>query len=330
MSYPFLSTRHPDGNVLQMSNSSRNRLHGCGRRFEFSKFFPAAARDGSFAGDAGNAMHYAFGEYLLTRNRDVGAARLALTYPIRFQKSPFDTRSLEACYATYEALCDSTFLSEYEIAKIVLPNGETKHAIEVPFTIRIPNFQLRAADGSPIYVEYIGYIDFIMYSAFRNEYIVVDLKTTRQRMYDYTPKFAWDDQCLPYGLALEAILGREVTNMQVIYLVAYIDIEQPHVQPLTFNKTQENIEEWAFSLTADLIELRRYYNMGWFPRRSSSCFAYNRTCGYFDMCHIRDPNAIMSIILSQTGLNLNDLPAGDTFEPWFTVDLDINIPEEVQ
>lgn len=312
MSYPFIP-------VLQLSHSTMGSYRRCERRLEFYKLYRHSKRTESQAGDAGNALHRAMYTYLTTGSVDQAVTKLATEYPIQFQESAFQTRSLEACYSTLMAAIENDGLLGYELATI-MHNGEEKPAIEIPFQINIKNFGLPhpEAPNGGIPVTYVGYIDMIVYNAVTNTYTVLDIKTTRENMQDYTPKYYWDEQCLPYGLVLERILNREIENFEVIYWVWYIDHLQPKIESYPFVKTQESVQEWSQQLAVDLMNIKLYWELGWFPRRGSSCVGFRHVCSHFDYCQSRDKQYIETM-LEHTGEKDERPP----FKPWFELDFEL-------
>ena len=315
-----MSNSFPAIDVLQLSYSTRGAYRSCERKLEFYKFYKHSARSESLPGDAGNALHRSMYIYLTTGDLDKSVATLALEYPIQFQKSAFQYRSLEACYSTLLAAIDaaSQQLLGYELAAIV-HNGKELPAIEIPFQININNFTLPHKERSKgIPVTFVGFIDLIFYNSVTDTYIVVDIKTTRDNMQDYTPKFYWDDQCLPYGLVLERILKRPIVDFNIMYWVWYIDHLEPRAEIYPFMKTENHVQEWAQQLAVDLMSIRLYWDLGWFPRRGNACVAYNHVCSHYNYCESRDRKHIETM-LEHTGEKDERPP----FEPWFEVDFEL-------
>ena len=53
---------------------------------------------------------------------------------------------------------------------------------------------------------------------------------------DKTAIYHFDEQCIPYAIVLERVLGHSIDNLTVKYLSVYIDIEKPQVQPYEVKK----------------------------------------------------------------------------------------------
>lgn len=293
--------------TLEISHSTMDSYHSCERKLEFSKFYGINMRKPNLAGDAGSAMHEAFGEYLLTKSKNAAILKLMKEYPITLCQNPLWDWSLEACYSALLSLINwSDKNTHIELAKI----GENP-AIEVPFLINIKH---KIDDFLP--VVYRGYIDFVFYNRLENSYFVLDLKNTSRKMNDFTVAFKNSEQCLPYSLVLNRALNKDFSSLNVQYLIVKVNIIDPTIQLLDFNKTSEDVEDWGRALFMDLLAIKTFYETKWFPRRNA-CSAYNRACRFWDICVSRKPETIK--------IMLKSLDQGEPkeFIPWITLDLEI-------
>ena len=279
-----------DIDKLRVSYSSMKTLDSCARKLEFKKFYPSMVRDESLDGEVGHALHDGYQHYLVHQNREAAILAMMLSYPIHLNSNPSNPKSLEACYPTLNAMIDTGAFLEYEIAEIKCLDGVVRQAIEVPFQIDIVGFSL--SDTKNIPVIYVGFIDAILYDKLLDEYLVVDIKTTRWNLEDKTPVYHFDEQCIPYAMVLERILGHSLDNLTVKYMSVYIDIEKPKITPYEFKKTRADIEDWARGLLIGLQSIKMYYQMGWFKRNSNACTAFGKTCAYFGICNQRDDKQI--------------------------------------
>lgn len=302
---------------LQLSHSSRKALHSCERKFEFRKLHESSGRTETFATSVGSAYHTAWQTYLATGDRDQGLFELIWDFPIKYQKSAMEPRSLEAAVLTYLKTTADTRMDEFELAHVVRPDtGETVPAIEVPFQIVIPEYPFYP-DGRTIRVVYIGFMDLIMYNKLTGDYTVWDIKTTT-KVEDHDIDFHFDEQCLPYGLVLESLLGKPVANsFEVSYWVHRLLHLDGGAIRYPYMRGPEDVQDWTKGFLYDLDTIRRYYNAGWFPRKSNACGSWNRTCPFFSMCETRDPNVINQMLQGQDDSYV--LPA-----PWITVELKVN------
>lgn len=275
---------------LRLSHSSSTTLDSCARKLEFRKFYPSLVKNESLAGEVGHCLHTGYQSYLVNKDREMAIYDMIRRYPIHLNSNPSDPISVEACYSTMNCMIDSGAFLEYDIAKIKCLDGETRAAIEVPFQIDIDNFSL--SDTRDIKVIYVGFIDAILYDKILDEYLVIDIKTTRWNLIDKTAVYHFDEQCIPYAIVLERILGHSLDNLTVKYMSVYIDIEKPKVQPYEVKKNRTDIEDWARGLLVNLQNIKMYYQTGWFKRNPNACVSFGKVCSYFEICNQRDDEVI--------------------------------------
>ena len=271
---------------LRISHSSIATFRSCARKLEFKKFYPATKRDESVDTGVGHCLHAGYQSYLINRDRDRAIYDMLLSYPIHLNSNPTHVKSVEACYPTLNAMIDTGAFTEYEIAKVKCLDGEVRPAIEVPFQIDLTGFWLD--ENKTVKVIYVGFIDAILYDKIRDEYLVIDIKSTRWHLNDMTAVYHFDEQCIPYAIVLERILGHSLDSLTVKYMSVYVDIAKPKVTPYEFIKNKQDVEDWARGLLVDLQMIKMYYNMGWFKRSPSGCVAFGKVCQYFDICNKRD------------------------------------------
>lgn len=306
---------------LAISHSSRSMGRSCWRKFEMRKFYLHEGRDKTFAADVGTCLHTGYQTWLKTHDQDEAVIDMMLDYPVEdfFDDTKNRDRTIEACYATLMNMIAVDQMKNYELATIKALDGKEYPAIEVPFEIELVDFKL----DNDVPVSYTGWIDAILYDRSRDMYMVVDVKTHRQNYDDLTAKYEYDEQCLPYGLVLENILGRPVGEFEVYYFSCYIDLLKPKAQFYPFIKTRDMIFDWAQGLYYDLRQLRQFYETGWFPRATSgdTCFAYGRPCQFFNECVYRDHEVLKQIV---TEKNSKVAPAENRrgeWNPWIKIPL---------
>jgi len=322
MSMNVLAHKYYAQSILPLSYSSRGTLHSCERRFELRKLYghDRSEREESLPPEVGHALHTGYQTYFATRDRDAAAAAFMLRYPAHLCNNRNDQRSIEAAYLTLEEMMAHPIDSRYKIATIN-HNGVMKPAIEVPFRIMIRDVSLLR--DQQIAICYDGFIDLILLDTVTGDYCPLDIKTTRTWRTDYSAKYMYDDQCLPYGYILQRVLNRNTTAFNVLYLVAFIDALKPRVFMYDFPITEQRVQEWAFTFAFELNMLRQYAEMGFFPRRGASCDGYG-VCQYFDVCGYTNPDDIRKFLDSQFGPRSYDTDTvSENFDPWFTINLTI-------
>jgi hypothetical protein len=307
---------------LRLSHSSLTTLESCYRKWEFYKLLRLYSKGDNFHGDTGNALHRGWQTFVLTEDKELAALSMMLAYPIHLNTDPRDYKSLEACLATLDAMIDHPILAGQQIAQILCKDGVTRPAIEVPFRINFPNFNIRLNNGKEIEVEYVGFIDVILYSILENVFSVMDIKSHRDNAKDLGSKFIYDQQPLPYGLVLQQAVSSELTSFAVQFLSCYVDIAEPKITPYRFTKTIDDVNDWVKSLVITLNNLKWMIEKQWFKRVASGshCRTYNRVCPAIDLCGSRDTEALFEYI-QQTQA---DDPWKETpIDPWIELDIDM-------
>lgn len=295
--------------ILELSHSTLQSFHSCPRKLEFAKLFNYNLRGRGTAGEAGNSLHAAFGDYLQFHDRDQAIWILMLNYPIDLCSNPLWNWSLEATYAGLIQVMNYADLHpELELAVI----GD-KQAVEVPFLINIHH----NIEGL-MPVVYRGYMDFIFYNRLDNTYKVVDLKGTTYEVKDYVAKWRWDSQCLPYAIVLERALDKEISTLDVEYLVTKVHLLESTVKQLEYTKSEQEIQEWTQDLIVDLMTIKTYIQTKWFPRRGASCIGFGKVCKFYDLCESRDIDTLKLMLASKDVKQTQR-----EFVPWITLDLEI-------
>lgn len=304
--------------VFQLSNSSINLGDDCAKKLFVSRFFPQK-RDlfSSVPAEVGTALHHGYQNYVEFGDKDQAIFAMMQSYPLEENPDPKDYRSLEATYATLKEMFESPVLQPFEPVYIKV-NGETKCATEVPFQINFKGLFLDAAKTIPI--SYVGYIDLILFDRSNNRYIVVDIKTHRNNKEDLSGEYIFDGQCLPYGLALEQLLGSDIKNgIEVIYLSCYIDMKDPKVKAYKQRKTYEDIQNWIHRVHLLVRNYQYMYETEFWPRTNQgrTCMNWNSKCPVLSFCNLQSPEAIYKHIYA------DGLPEStrDEFKPWIEFDL---------
>jgi hypothetical protein len=284
---------------LQISQNSRRTLTNCARRFEFTKLYQHPRQyEKSLAADAGTAIHEGYQEYLTSRDEQKAIWALMRSYPTERNYDPYDDRSLEACFATLQAMIEYRELVTYELARIKKFDGTIVPAVEVPFEITLSNFELPNGWG----VQYIGFIDCVLFDRFADRYIVVDIKTHRNRREDLTGEYKFHGQTVPYGLVIQHITGEALNLFDVAYLTAFVDLRSPRPQLYKFTKDKEAIQDWIIKLVLDLRHLSDYIKLDHFPRTEGGCITFNTACQFLDVCASRNKDVIQRyFLLGQEG-----------------------------
>lgn len=310
-----MTFQYPIKNLV-LSHSGRSSFRRCARLLEFNKLYgDAEKRDEQFAAECGKALHVGFQNYLVHKNEEKAIFAFMIAYPheLEYLKPENQSRSLEACFITLMELIHSPIMDRYELINIKTRFGDEKPAIEVPFAIEITNSPM------PIPVWFVGFIDAILYDKVEGIYLVDDIKTTRMHISDYSARYEFDEQTVPYGIILEHLLGIKIEHFKVSYLSAYIDLLEPRVAMYQFTKSQDHITDWYIGLCEDIGRISKYYKKQWFPRATNgdTCFSFNKPCWHNDTCSMRDPEIINRII----GGEVREGLFHDDQEPWIVAQM---------
>lgn len=317
----IVDNEYPIDKII-LSHSSRSTFRSCARKFEFFKFYTAMVEsEDDFPAQVGTALHRGFQTWLQTQDEDAALFEMALAYPHDLEYSDKNgQRSLEACVHTLQMMMDSHLIQPYEIAKIVCGDGVTRDAIEVPFAIKI----VGAPSELPIW--YVGFIDCILFNRIEQKYVVVDIKSTRQHLIDFEPRYRYDEQCIPYGIVLEHALGHEISEIDVAYLSCYIDLETPKINLYNFTRDQDAVHDWLRGLCEDVDRICRYHRTKWFPRTTDGqvCISWNRPCAFTDVCYERNVSVLKRMLTFSPREGL--FHTGQ--EPWISVELGYSLMGE--
>lgn len=304
---------------LEISHSSRGTLAGCARKFELYKFYPRnRGREDGFAADVGTALHHAYQDYLIHEDEDRAQWILMTKYPYMLELSqkvhgPENDRSLEACLATLDEMIASPRMTEYELATVRRPDGIEVPAIEVPFAIRFTDLILPDGRG----LAYTGFMDAIMRHKFTGQYRTMDIKTSRDRLKDKTPKYVFNSQQNPYGMVVEHLAGQAIESFEVLFFDCFVDLVDPNVVMWPFTRTREDMQEWLLDVVLDFQNIQRFMELNHFPRTSHGCLSFNRPCPYLDICPSRDRDYVMEWFLMG-----KEPVSNPREEPWIVFELE--------
>jgi len=315
--------------TLEVSDSSLALLHSCPRKFEFRKMFMSDRFENSLAASAGSALHAGTQSYCTGLSKEQSIFNYLMEFPYEYDKGEMDDRSWQSCTNVLEKAMEfwDLDLEEWEIAMILDESGNPIPAYEVPFALVMENFPFYA-DGRTITLKYIGYIDLILHNKITGQYIVCDIKTTVADLSKKVYEFTFADQCLPYGLVLETLLGQDISRgFEVFYWMQYIHPLDATNLLIPFIKTKDDIQDWVVGFMEDMNIIKRSYNAGWFRRRAKSCMAWKRPCNYFDLCDSRDTKSIATFVKME---NTKREPSGkQRVKPWIEIKLETDKFKEV-
>lgn len=311
---------------IRLSHSTLQTYDSCPRKFEFTKLYQNPKHSDSLAASFGSALHIGFQEYLITGDYNRAVYKMMLAYPWEYGESPMKDRSAEGALALLDEMIKQFPSERFELAYINV-NGEVKPCVEVPFLIRFKGYeevyQPSLVAGQPprsIAITYVGFMDLVLFDKDEDRYIVVDIKTTADSAIDQSPKYRYSDQCVPYGLVLNKILGLASDDLSIGYYVANPSIASPRATMIYFYKSKEDLLDWQMQMVECLDSLKKRIELGWFPRTRSGCLAYKRVCPFYEYCQDRDSKRTQ-LQLAYSGEREEIKP----FEPWVDVTIDLSL-----
>ena len=305
-----------------ISHSSTTSFEqGCERRFEFTKLYEGLGDNTDLPPRVGHAIHAGMADYAVNQDEDSALLAMMLEYPIELNSDPHNYRSLEACVPTLQEMMRSYAFTSHRVVDVDV-NGKRKPAIEVPFRLRLKGTYLnkhaleRKREFRKIPIYFDGVIDIIMENVMTGEIEVFDFKSHRRNVKDISSLFEFDDQCIPYSIVIQHILGLSIEEFKYNYITGYIDLRNPQAQFLEYQKTQEDVQEWVAKLQTMIRNLQWYYYQRRFPRRHQSCSSWGKKCSYFDYCKSRDTRYLAQIFTKKKEPRTRQ-------RPWVIIDMEL-------
>jgi hypothetical protein len=262
-------------NVLSYSTSLT--LHSCPRRFLLEKITAGLSSDATDNVDFlyGHAVGAGVQCYTHTRSikQSLWDAFLSWKGDLLLEIPKSKKSFWNACIGimNYAGSIDD-LLGDWGIA--ILPNG--KPAIEVAFMLDLGNGYI-----------YMGHIDAILYSPTLNQFMVLELKTTRFNTV-HSAQYKNSGQALGYSLIVDVIakaMAVDAVNYQVLYAVYKTGLQE--WEPIPFVKTRSQRAQWLLQLRIDCSIIDMYREIDHFPTHGESCFSFFRPCEFFESCDIK-------------------------------------------
>ena len=298
--------------IIEISHSGLNTFASCPRLYAFRKIIETGIDDrgDSDATAVGTAMHEGIQTYMKTRNIDAAIEALALHHPIALRNNTkAGIYSLPASVHTLQRCIEESDLNSYELATF-LKDGVEHPAVEIAFLVIIEMehaiFHLR------------GFIDLIVRSIFRGNYLPIDIKTTTESNHDILrAKYKWDWQVTSYGVPLNILLG--VTGgFETGILNVCMSDKDPSFSLPTYQRGEVDVAAYEYYLFDNCRRIQTYLVDEHFPRNPSNCKQWNRMCSFHAHC---GANTIedMQMLVNPSGLPGDKVER--KFEPMFTIKL---------
>lgn len=156
---------------------------------------------------------------------------------------------------------------EWEVAHF-----KGKPAIEFSFKVDLQNSYF-----------YFGHVDLILVHKTTKQLMVVELKTNgsntiNDAMYSNSP------QALGYTIILDQLAAELESPEQFLVFYLIYKTKTKEFISMPFPKTSLHKANWIRTLLLQCEELDRYTEAGFFPKRHSGCFVYQKQCPYYGVC----------------------------------------------
>lgn len=257
---------------VRLSYSTLELLHSCERKYQLEKLLAGTERLDSEHFSFGHAFGAGVADYLIHQDQDKALFTAWLAYwPMIETDKKSQARCMVTLMASFSRL--DTLLNEYELVSF-----QGKPACELSFKLNI----------DPDYY-FVGYVDAVLRHKQTGMYVVFEVKHTGFNLTDLSPMYRHSGQALGYSIALDKIVGKELSSYGVLYFVAQLgkDITSPtKIHVLPFNKTLLDRLNWFITLGLDVKHLHEMQELGIYPKRGSSCVRFNKSCQHFGVCHL--------------------------------------------
>ncbi len=254
---------------IRLSHSTLEVFDSCERKFQLEKLLITdSTREENEHTIFGKAFGVGVADYLVHQDSE---RALYLAWMEYFPEIESDKKNIpiliKALLCAFPEL--DNILGDYEVLTF---NG--KPAVELSFRINV----------NPMYY-YVGYIDVVLRNRYDGTCVVMDAKSTGLQLLDLDPMYQNSGQCLSYSIALDKIVGETLSSYGVAYFVAQLGKDMKvQIKPLVYRKTLLDRLNWFVTLGGDVKRLELAEEIGFYPRRGSSCLTFNRPCRYFGIC----------------------------------------------
>lgn len=253
----------------RLSYSSMNDLQSCERFFQLEYLLH---NDSERIGNADFSFGHFFGEgvahYLVHQDPDEALMTAWLAYYPFYETDKKNlARAVNLLTASFNKLDD--VLQDYEVVSF---NG--KPATELSFKMRIDN-----------HYYFAGHIDVVLKNKWDGKYYIFEVKTTGLALHDLSPLYKNSGQALGYSIAMDRIVGEELSSYGVIYFVGQLGTGfTPSIHILPYTKTLLDRLNWFIALGLDIKHLKEMEELGVFPQRGNACLRFMRPCKHFGTC----------------------------------------------
>lgn len=269
-----------------LSHSSSLTLHCCPQKFNLDKILPV---DPAYEDDEGGhfvhgtAVGAAVQAYLVTGSKQAAYFAAAVDWDDDLEEEK--ATSIKKSFWWSLAAIDH-FITKWEneyATDFELVSFQDKPAIEL-------GFRIDCGEG----FFYRGFLDALLRNKKTNEFIVLELKTTRNREV-HDAVYANSGQPLGYSLIVDAIshfIGtEEVSSYSIFYFIWKTSAQEWEVKEYT--KTKVSRAKWIKNILLDMKHIAEFGEEDYWPEYGESCYAFFRPCKYFEVCSFSEKTLLV-------------------------------------
>lgn len=290
---PKLGYNFEEGKITY-SHSLSELFHSCPRKFQIQAINGHGEQEYSPTFSLGHATAAGIQAILSGATFNQVVLEMLLNWNVRLWETDYKKRSIDMAWTAIQKfyLYQDMVLSGWEVAWFIDQHGNKRSGVEFDFKLIFP-------DGS----SYQGHVDCILYNPEKKEFRVLELKTTSQY---HESSYRNKGQTLGYSLIVDYILSsmQEMINLspeeiekiqsntQVLYLVYDIKMECFETLPLSHSRLAK--AEFLQTITLDILQIKNYQEINFFPKNGASCRSFNKDCKFFGTCDLfslRKPRA---------------------------------------
>jgi hypothetical protein len=259
-------------NLKLLSHSSVLLLHKCPRKYELYKLLGGKQEADNHL-DFGDVVGRGIQEYLISGSLNKAYMVMFLAWPKalddedgqRDKKTFWFALNAIDKFAGYR----NSILGRYQLAYF-----DGKPAAELGFSIDL---------GDGFY--YRGFLDALLVDKMRNELLVLECKTTKNREV-HPAMYENSSQGLGYSLISDAISKALGTRMEGQFKVHYCVFKTGEMewQPMPFTKSHTDRALWIQDMLNDKNRVVEYHKNGYFPMHGETCYDFFRPCPHFGTC----------------------------------------------
>ena len=259
--------------MIRLSHSALDTLHTCERKFQLERLLVSDYEKRDYPATVlGKAYGAGCQSYLAYQDKDRAIFDLYMAYyPVEEDNKRTEEVAVSLLLAAIPTM--DNILLDWEV---LIHNG--KPAIELSFRLNINNA-----------FYFVGYIDVVLRNRWNNRCAVLDVKSTSLKLHDLSPLYQNSGQLLGYSIAIDALVGEDQSEYDVLYLVGQLKTDtgfNPKISFLTFPKTLQDRLNWLISISLDVEHLENMIDNNIFPLRGSNCLQYMKPCVHLGTCNL--------------------------------------------